>query len=175
MEEDIQKIYNLLSKISVFKNMPQCKTCDSACGAPRWSSWLLPEEAERLEKEQGLSVIKIKGVNFLKDGPCKLYKNGMGCTIYNRRPLECRLSPITIIKSGKDLWWALQVYCPIVGKANKDELEKIKSKVKEYVEKVEKLLTPKIKKDLLDIENAVNAAETLVENVDYIKVKKLQS
>jgi len=172
MDKDIKKIYDLLNKISVFKDMPQCKTCGSSCAAPRWMSWLLPEEVERFEKKYKLKLIKVGNVAFLKKGHCILHKKGVGCTIYNNRALECRLNPVLFLKINGEMWWILITYCPIINNSNKEELDNIKTKVKAYIKEVEKLLTPKIKKEMEEIGDAINTFENLVENKDYIKVVK---
>ncbi|MFA5993174.1 MAG: YkgJ family cysteine cluster protein [Candidatus Pacearchaeota archaeon] len=171
MDKDIQKIYDLLSRISIFKDMPQCKTCGSSCAAPQWMSWLLPEEVKRFE-DYGMKLIKIGNVTFLKKGYCSLHKKNIGCTVYNDRALECRLNPVLFLKINGELWWILIKYCPIVSKANKEELDKIKIKVKSYVKEVEKLITPKIKKEMEEISDTINTFENLIENKDYIKVVK---
>lgn len=86
--------------------------------------WLLKEEAESLY-EFGIPIVEINKntdfihsfeetngallVNKLKP-PCRLRQNGF-CSIYNLRPLLCRMYPLGLVTEGSEILLALHKDC----------------------------------------------------------------
>ena len=102
---DLNVLYEAVKKLS---DMPDCKTC-RLCEENVGLVYLLPQE-EKIIKNLGIKIQKSTDkVNFIfrnKDGWCDAYdyKNNK-CTIYNNRPLCCRIYPLDLIIIKKEIWW----------------------------------------------------------------------
>ena len=82
----------------------KCNVCPLRCRRETYVHWLLPEEYVFF-REMGMDVLEIPTpcnetikAYFFKGGDCK-YISKTGCIIYENRPLECRLNPISIYNS----------------------------------------------------------------------------
>jgi Fe-S-cluster containining protein len=77
---------------------------------------VLPEEKVKLES-LGVPIVTVNGVYFIQraeGGACPmLSKEGRRCTIYEERPICCRLYPIDLLNRKGAIEWALYEYCPI--------------------------------------------------------------
>lgn len=61
-------------------------------------------------------LVAIDGVTFIKrlpDGSCPMLdRSGKKCSIYENRPLCCRLFPLDVLSISGRLQWALSTQCP---------------------------------------------------------------
>ncbi|MBO1224626.1 MAG: YkgJ family cysteine cluster protein [Candidatus Scalindua sediminis] len=89
------------------KTLIDCSTCSHCCD--RDNFYLFPFEVDYY-KRIGIDVIEIYGVNFLKktSSTCPFLSNDkQKCTIYEKRPISCRLFPLEIILDERNvLAWA---------------------------------------------------------------------
>jgi len=70
--------------------------------------WLLPQGFTTLETLDNVSTIQ--GAHFFSGGQC-VFLSGQDCTIYDQRPLECRLSPLALLVRTSDPIWVLDLKC----------------------------------------------------------------
>ncbi len=121
IDNKISKLYSGFDDL--YKGIGEvCATCyDHDCEG---YVWLLKQEADSLYN-QGIPIIEVNNricfihsfkkkrrkilVNQLRP-KCKLRKRG-GCTIYSNRPLVCRMYPVGLLTSGKDIVLALHNDC----------------------------------------------------------------
>ena len=110
----------------------QCKDCCTTYG------WLLPEEAKFLY-EEGIQILEINNQYYcidsiLKDQYgnfknielvpiCNFYKN-FQCTLYKKRPLICRLYPITFKFKNNSILIGLDKDCFFINSINNQNIEK---------------------------------------------------
>ncbi len=91
-----------------------CKGCTSCCekGGP---VYIADSEVPRL-RQLGVPLVRIDGVSFiqrLQDGACPMLDRlGRRCTIYETRPLCCRLFPLDVLSVDGRLQWAVANQCP---------------------------------------------------------------
>ena len=90
----IQKIRDVFDSINFYDACPDCRgTC---CYLP----WM-PQEEYELVKILSDNVGKIENTNFFAEHErCKLLDGNGMCTIYDIRPLDCRLFPLDIIEEN---------------------------------------------------------------------------
>ncbi len=64
----------------------------------------------------GVPLFRIDGVTFIernRDGSCPMLdREQKNCTIYENRPLCCRLFPLDVLSIDRKLTWALSNLCP---------------------------------------------------------------
>ena len=98
--------------------------------------------------------------------PCKnLNKKGL-CSVYDKRPTDCRLFPFDIINENNEFYWAIyKTECPIskLNKANfkltlKELEQKIIPKFKKYIKQYAKYKLDDLKKYKLIKLRKVNLA-----------------
>ncbi|MFA6422457.1 MAG: hypothetical protein WCV92_03605 [Candidatus Buchananbacteria bacterium] len=174
MTEELKNLYANIHVNHVFKDMEECKNCSISCSAPKWISWLLPDEVDTYKK-YGFNLIQSGKANFFKDGHCHKCKEGVGCTIYDERSLECRLTPLTVLKIENELWWILTKVCPIIKNSNQNKLEEIILKVNLSIDEIETAMTQSILEKISDICDSINNFTNLHNGEDYIKVRKIIS
>lgn len=121
-------LYEALAKLS----FPWCEGCADCCAMP----WVLEAEVPALAREPGVRIEMQQGVSFLSDERrCACLQTGR-CTIYARRPLDCRLFPLDIIEQDGDYWWCIFLSCR--------EPEALASVLVPMIPRLESLLTPGI-------------------------------
>lgn len=90
-----------------------CQGCTKCC--EKGLVYILPEEKERLQS-LGVPLIEIDGVPFIKrkpDGSCSMLdKQHSRCSIYEDRPMCCRIFPLDVFSRNGKLEWAMYTYCP---------------------------------------------------------------
>lgn len=95
-------------------NLVDCKGCTICCEKGGLVN-VLKQEVDTL-RCLGVPLFEIDGINFiqrLQDGSCPMLdREGRGCSIYEHRPLCCRLYPLDVISIGRQLRWALATLCP---------------------------------------------------------------
>jgi Fe-S-cluster containining protein len=119
-----------------FKNI--CSECTVNC-CKRLYAVLLPEEEEDF-KEASFEVKTDKGVvkciGSYGGKPCPFLNDQGYCTIYEKRPFDCRLWPVVIYIDFKtrDKVVYLDLDCPAVknGKISIDLINKIIDSIKDY-------------------------------------------
>ncbi len=89
------------------------------------SPFLLQRETEKIKEVFGIEVKNFANITADADGSkhfslkdkddgCIFYKNG-ACTVYNFRPLDCKIFPFDIIEdvSGSFFWIVYTELCPV--------------------------------------------------------------
>ena len=170
MKSDLKKLYSVIEKNSIFKENKICENCPILCSRRQEWHWLLPEEAEKLKDKM---PIKNKFDSFFfEGGKCPLLKN-KNCSIYNNRPLECRLSPLAFYYNDNKLFWILDIKCPYFKRYKNNKI--FWSKVNNFISEIEPYFTKKIVKNLIEISRAVRKLNPLIEKRDYIKIIEFKS
>lgn len=101
-----------------------CTQCGNCCtGAPGFV-WVNDAEIDALAHRCGESVDGFKRIythevgqritlNELEDGSCVFYRPGVGCTVYEDRPRQCRTWPFWDSNlASKDEWKETGKGCP---------------------------------------------------------------
>lgn len=94
------------SNLECTKTLVNCSKCSHCCS--RDFIYLYPFEVE-FYKKIGANVIEKDGVGYFKKETIHcpfLDKSGLGCTIYENRPITCRIFPLEIIAKDGILHWA---------------------------------------------------------------------
>lgn len=114
-----------------------CSNCRENC-CTRFYAVLLPEEEEEfkdtafeVETQRG----KVKCIGSRDGKPCPYLSREGYCTVYEKRPLDCRIWPVVVyvdFKTGERVVY-LDLECPAVreGKIPSELIERITSTVKE--------------------------------------------
>lgn len=105
----LKNLYSIIEKNSIFTEKELCGTCPRLCVREQKWHWLLPEEAEKLKDK--MQIENKFGAFFFPGGRCPLLKN-TDCSIYEERPLECRLSPLSLYYVDGKLFWIIDIECP---------------------------------------------------------------
>jgi len=115
-----------------------CSKCDMRCCA---RAVVLPEERENIIKAAKLGFFQSRRVfskrgkyYMIKGDPCPFLKEN-ACSIYDVRPLNCRIFPLVLTHQGKDAEWDLSPDCP-----------GFKSVPYEFVEEAKRLGQPLLEK-----------------------------
>lgn len=122
-----------------------CKKCNLCC---KTYGWLIKEEKE-IYLKKGIPIVTIneevhcidsfekdeEGKRILNEIPrCKFYKNGK-CSIYRKRPLDCRLYPIKIrFQRGKS-FLNISLGCKYIESLSKKAKQKLYKRVVDFVKK----------------------------------------
>jgi Fe-S-cluster containining protein len=165
----IEKLYRVIDESHFFDHFTECSTCPVICARKKNIHWLLTVETERLKNL--FSILKVKNAHFFEGGLCPLLKNKC-CTIYQNRPLECRLNPISIYEIGDKLYWILYKICPAVKHAN--NLEEFISECKIFINKLESHIIPELRNEFREISRAIKTFDPLFHERDFIVLKKLR-
>jgi len=109
----------------------ECQRCARCCGdAPHRSRviYLLEREVQEISRTTGLNPLEfaspISGIGKFKykmkkrGGVCVFLKNG-ACTIYEHRPLVCRLYPFFVRKTRAGIAFEIHDDCPGIGLGRK--------------------------------------------------------
>ncbi|MEM2637797.1 MAG: YkgJ family cysteine cluster protein [Candidatus Hadarchaeales archaeon] len=118
--------------IDIPKNVQfECQRCARCCGdAPHRSRviYLLEKEVEKISNITNMHPMQfaspISGAGKFKykmkrrGGACIFLKNG-ACTIYEHRPLVCRLYPFFVRKTEKGIVFEIYDDCPGIGLGQK--------------------------------------------------------
>jgi Fe-S-cluster containining protein len=91
-----------------------CKGCTVCCEGGGMV-YVRADEIPRL-KSLDVPLVTIDGVSFIKrlpDGSCPMLdRQKKNCSIYEDRPLCCRLFPLDVLASSGGLTWAVSNECP---------------------------------------------------------------
>ena len=166
--EEIEKLYKAIDESHFFDHFKKCSTCPVLCARKKNIHWLLTAEAKRLENL--LPVSKVKNANFFEGGLCPLLKNKC-CSIYQNRPLECRLNPVSIYEIGGHLYWILYKICPAVKHAN--DLDDFIVECKNFINKLEPHITPEMQIEFREISRDIKTFDPLVHEKDFILLRRL--
>jgi hypothetical protein len=93
-----ERLYALLEGAS----SPACLDCAQCCEMP----WVAEGEAETLPTETSAGV-RFGGSDC---GRCSAL-HGRLCSIYESRPLDCRLFPLDIVEHEGEYWWCIFLNC----------------------------------------------------------------
>jgi uncharacterized protein len=82
---------------SLFK----CDRCGKCCHDCGTGIALMPGEVQKLASKLGITPSQFRNKYTFTDGrtrlmsfPCTFYKEGIGCTAYEDRPITCKIYPI---------------------------------------------------------------------------------
>ncbi len=110
--------------MSELENNNICKNCKFGC-CEKSTPFLLKNERQNYS-------IKFKNkCNYLINSKCSIYK---------KRPIDCRIFPISLKKFKNKFYWILVKNCPLSKKIN----------LQKEIEFIEKVYLSKIKKELED-------------------------
>lgn len=91
-----------------------CKGCTGCC-EQGGLVYVRDDEVEPLKK-LGVPIITVGGIAFIQrlpDGACPMLdRAAKQCSIYEQRPLCCRLFPLDVLTINGNLNWALSTHCP---------------------------------------------------------------
>lgn len=98
---------------AVSSELVTCRGCTKCCESGL--VYVREEEAESL-RALGVPIVELDGVLFIEsraDGSCPMLdRERKCCSIYEDRPLCCRLFPIDILKLNGKMSWAVSSQCP---------------------------------------------------------------
>lgn len=169
-EQRIEKLYKAIDESHFFDHFTECSTCPILCARKKNIHWLLTVESEQLKNL--LPVSKVKNAHFFEGGLCPLLNNKR-CSIYNNRPLECRLNPISIYEIDGSLYWILYKICPAVKHAT--DLDEFIMGCKNFINKLEPQITPGIQDEFRQISRAIKTFDPLVHEIDFIVLRRLEN
>src|SRR5438105_6059641 len=96
------------------KRLVNCKGCTVCC--ERGGLVFLEEDEVAGLNDLEVPILRVNGVPFIKrlaDGSCPMLDKGRReCTIYEDRPLCCRLFPIDGLRVEGRLRWGVSDICP---------------------------------------------------------------
>ena len=94
--------------------LANCRGCTSCC--ERGGLVYVKDDEREALSRLDVPMINISGVTFIKrlaDGTCPMLDRvGKQCSIYEDRPLCCRLFPLDILSIDRKLQWAVSNQCP---------------------------------------------------------------
>ncbi len=99
---------------AVSAKLVNCNSC-TACCEKGGLVYIENEEVHRLAS-LGVPIVTVDGVTFIKrmaDGSCPMLdRERKKCSIYENRPLCCRLFPLDVLSINGKLQWAISNDCP---------------------------------------------------------------
>lgn len=162
----LENLYKAIKEQGMFEGFSECETCHVLCSRKQNIHWLLKEEAERLKEKMRIS--KIRDAYFFEGGLCPLLKDKR-CSIYERRPLECRLNPVSIYEIDGKLYWILYTECPVVQRRKNLLMKKLKGCLK----KINPFVDEEIREEFRRISEAIKSFDPLVEGRDFIRIMEV--
>ncbi|PJE81685.1 hypothetical protein COU58_01205 [Candidatus Pacearchaeota archaeon CG10_big_fil_rev_8_21_14_0_10_32_42] len=154
----IEKMYDLFEEIE----FPECHECSECCYLP----WILKEEYNSHLENFGKTMKEINSVAFIMDTESCRYAKENRCTLYEDRPLDCRLFPLDIIKEDEKYWWVIFTICP--------QHEIIRDKLIPLIPKLESMIS----KDIFEqYKNQITLTKKMYlpyKLKKYEKIKKFQ-
>lgn len=163
---ELKELYKIAEDIS--NNLVSCNGCTECCESG--IVYVLPEEVSHLESI-GVPLIKIDGINYIKRNPymiCSMLdRQHSKCSIYEDRPLCCRIFPLDIFGRESKLLWGIYNYCPkknvkpIILRNQKPELDL--EVISMMADSIEKSLPKKVLNFLFE-EDRVTAQIELLDN-----------
>lgn len=96
----------------VSNKLVSCNGCTKCCESG--IVYVLPEEVNHL-KSRGVPLINIDGIDYIqrKNGICSMLdRQHSRCSIYEDRPLCCRLFPLDVFNRTTNPTWGVYNYCP---------------------------------------------------------------
>lgn len=169
----LDNLYDQLSKVEIFEDMPECQQCDGKCNSDRRERWLLNDEAERLSCSLP-GMIEIHGATFFQEGKCVNLREDGKCRIYEFRPLECRLNPVTFVERDGRLYWALNCACKLMQTDDEVRIDYFKDRASQYIDKIEQFISRDTWRELRTINRAINTFDPYVEGKDCITLREVR-
>ncbi len=162
----LESLYKTVAEQKTFSGFGECASCFQLCSRSKNIHWLLTEEAEKLSSF--LNISKINGAFFFEGGLCRLLKDGH-CSIYENRPLECRLNPLSIYEVGGQLHWIIYLSCPVV---HKHPILEFLEVLGPKINSIEAAMSENVKNEFRSISRAINSFEPLVPGRDFLLLKR---
>ncbi|MDD4352900.1 MAG: YkgJ family cysteine cluster protein [Candidatus Nanoarchaeia archaeon] len=155
---------------NIFKDKTLCETCGVLCSREQKFHWLMSDEAQRLKYE--LPIEKKGSASFFEGGLCQKLKNS-SCSIYESRPLECRLAPIILYSDdSKNLFWAIDVGCNYFKKYSSDK--KFFDDLNTFINSIEPYITKEMEPEFIAISEAVKEFDSFIEGKELHKIRKFK-
>jgi len=172
MNTKLDELYKNLSATKLFEKMPECENCHMECRGRQRERWLLKEEVGRL-KDLFTNVVELDGVAFFEGGPCRHLKDGK-CSIYDVRPLECRISPVKLTEQDGALYWMLTQECRAVKQADPEKLNDLKKRAFAYIERVEEFFDRSVWNEISAACKAINRFDPYTDGEDCFVLGKVK-
>jgi Fe-S-cluster containining protein len=169
IENELENLYLVIEKNSIFTEKEICEACPRICAREQKWHWLLPEEAERLKDK--MQIERKFNAFFFPGGKCPLLKNNH-CSIYKERPLECRLSPLSIYYTNDKIFWIFDIKCPYFKKYKENKI--FWARISNFISRIEPYFTERIIQHIINISKAIQKIDPLVENEDFIKIREFK-
>lgn len=107
----LKELYEITNGVS--NKLVHCDGCTKCCESGL--VYVLFEEISHLSSI-GVPLIKIEGIHYIKRksrGECSMLdKQHSKCSIYEDRPLSCRLFPLDLFSRNGKSQWGIYDYCP---------------------------------------------------------------
>ncbi|MCD4818178.1 MAG: YkgJ family cysteine cluster protein [Candidatus Cloacimonetes bacterium] len=162
MDKELRTLYKKIDDSQIFGDFNICKNCKNLCARKMQWHWLLSIEIQLFN--YNLDISKKNEAFFFEGGKCPLLKDNQ-CSIYSKRPLECRLSPLSLLQLNEKFYWIIDIDCLYFKSYSK-------SKILNFINIIEPYFTKKMLDDIKNISNAININNPLIEFKDYIKLKE---
>jgi len=109
----MHSLYEVLRPLTSQSECQTCKLCEENIGLV----YLLDKETEAISKRNVPLSITSRGAQYIartSQGCCAAFNStGNSCTIYESRPLCCRLYPLDLVTKNGEIWWVIHIECPI--------------------------------------------------------------
>lgn len=113
LNSNIQNVYRIAEFLASQKECDTCNLCEKNVGLV----YLLDNEFENIKRHNLEISSTNNGTDFLsrtRDGWCSAFDHVRNrCTIYNDRPLCCRIYPFDLMNFDREFWWVIFYECPI--------------------------------------------------------------
>lgn len=168
-DDELIELYNVIEDNTIFNEKKLCKNCPILCSRDKKWHWLLSKEAERLKEK--MEIEKQYDSFFFDDGLCPLLINTK-CSIYSDRPLECRLSPISLNYLMNNIFWIIDIECPYYLKYKNNSI--FWEKINLFISTIESYFTKEIIDEIIKISVSIDRFDPLIENKDYKPIRIFQ-
>jgi Fe-S-cluster containining protein len=164
MSENFHELSELKSILEDLKFDAVCPDCRGQCCQMPWLS-----QAETHLAEQFPNLIKFVGdTPFFLDHERCAFLNGEGkCSIYDIRPLDCRLFPLDIIEEDGDYYWCIFTTCP--------DWRKMKELLEPLIPLLEKRISPSLWRQFLKQIRVTKEAYAPYKSGQYVTVKRFSA
>lgn len=113
LNKKLQGVYNIAEFLSSQEECNTCNLCEKNVGLV----YLLDNEMEKLKQHNLKISSTTNGTDFLSrtsDGWCSAFDHTRNrCTVYDDRPLCCRIYPFDLMHFDREFWWVIFYECPI--------------------------------------------------------------
>jgi hypothetical protein len=166
----------LYSTLELLSAQPECRTCN-LCERNVGLVYLIGEEGDRMGRAGKESAMTSEGVRYLERKQSNHGARWCGCfdvehnqcTVYDIRPLCCRLYPIDLMRLDGVLWWIVHAQCPI---AERFERERRLDVLAAVTVRLESELSPEQLRMWVNTDRASQTIEAFVS--DHYRIVRLR-